>query len=175
MKDLVLLTLLATSTSARALDDWESVKEADLRETHTAAVRIVTTTEGEGAQIREGLPMILKYLAAIGVAPAGAPFTRYLEYTPEKVEIEIGFPVKGSIPEKDAIYSGSLPGGRVATLLYVGPYDQISPAYEGINEWMSVNRKKLRGKSWEIIPIDIDFLATCTLFTPAGLRSYHRP
>lgn len=46
--------------------------------------------------------------------------------------------------------TGSLPGGAVATTVYMGPYDQMKPAHEAIHRWVRENGRKIAGPSWEV-------------------------
>ena len=150
MKRLILLTTLATSTAISAIDNQTLVKVIELTETNTAAIRIITTPEDEGARIREGLPKIMEYLDEISGAPTGAPYTRYFEFSAGKVDIEIGFPVKLPVSRQNTIYPSTLPGGSAATILHIGPYEQVGPSYEQLNEWMTANHRQLLSKPWEV-------------------------
>lgn len=150
MKLLLILMTLMTANVSLAEGSQNSITLTEMVETKTAAMRIITTPQNEGPLIREGLPKILAYLRALGVEPNGAPYTRYVEYSASRVEIEIGFPTAKPISGSDEVYASVLPDGKAATLLYVGPYEQIAPAYEKINDWMKEHQHKLRAPTWEV-------------------------
>lgn len=46
--------------------------------------------------------------------------------------------------------NSSTPAGMVATTVYLGPYDQMSPAHKAIHQWVRENGHKLAGPSWEV-------------------------
>ena len=46
--------------------------------------------------------------------------------------------------------NSSTPAGPIATTVYMGPYDQMSPAHEAIHQWVRENGRKLAGPSWEV-------------------------
>ena len=76
------------------------------------------------------------YLAEIGQEPSGAPFVGYYNMDMQDLDIEIGFPVPDVIKGKGELREGQLPGGKMATCLYVGPYKEIEPAYNALTEFM---------------------------------------
>jgi effector-binding domain-containing protein len=46
--------------------------------------------------------------------------------------------------------NSSTPAGTIATTVYLGPYDQMSPAHNAIHQWVRENGRKLAGPSWEV-------------------------
>lgn len=57
-------------------------------------------------------------------------------------DLEAAFPVVGdSAPETYEIKFYELPAGKMAKLVYKGPYDKIGPAYNRIFAWLEENRK----------------------------------
>ena len=80
------------------------------------------------AQFRDaadsGFPELFRWLGTQAAEPAGPPFIRYIEISAadEPREIELGVPVGAPTPGNGGIRSGSLPAGRYATLVHVGPY-----------------------------------------------------
>jgi len=80
------------------------------------------------------------FLAGKGIAPSGAPFIRYLTTDmSKKLDIEVGFPVAGSVPGNERVLAGLLPAGRYAVLLYTGPYDALVEVTAGLLEWAKKN------------------------------------
>ncbi len=80
---------------------------------------------------------IMHYLGELGEQPAGAPFTAYYSMDMTDLDLEIGLPVARNLPGRDTIQASELPGGRVATCRYTGPYDTIAAAYEALSAWMA--------------------------------------
>ena len=76
------------------------------------------------------------WLAGRGLAPAGAPFIRYLTTDmARKLDLEIGFPIAAAVAGNDRIFTGVFPAGRYAVLLYTGPYDGLVDATAGLLAW----------------------------------------
>jgi hypothetical protein len=46
--------------------------------------------------------------------------------------------------------NASTPAGLVATTVYFGPYNRMSPAHEAIQQWARETGNKLAGPSWEV-------------------------
>ncbi len=69
----------------------------ELTEQRTVAVRVqVPMSEVDMAALfGRYLPLVGGYLAAAGVAPAGAPFGRYHRWDDDAADVEIGIPVRG--------------------------------------------------------------------------------
>jgi effector-binding domain-containing protein len=82
-------------------------------------------TNGIRAAVDRSFPQLFAWLGRQGVEPAGLPFIRYLEVDEagEPLEIEVAVPVAEGAPEgDDTVRAGSLPAGRYATLVHIGPY-----------------------------------------------------
>ena len=102
------------------------------------------------------LGRVFQHAQQNGVALAGPPFTRYLEWGPGLITIEAGLPV--AAPPKtgaDAeIRVDMLPGGFVATTVHAGPYDQLLNAHAAIQQWIEAQGLTARGAPWETYVTD---------------------
>ena len=90
-----------------------------------AARRASATNEAEfRSACDSGFPAVFARLGELGVAPAGPPFLRTLEAPDEgfPLEFEIGVPVTEPVEEGDGLSPRTLPAGRYATLVHVGPF-----------------------------------------------------
>jgi effector-binding domain-containing protein len=96
-------------------------KIEDRNEQPYVAIRTQATMQELGPVIAQRLGDVFGWLAQQGVAPAGAPFVRYLIIDMETLlELEIGVPVAAALPGDDQISAGVLPAGRYASLVYTG-------------------------------------------------------
>ena len=93
---------------------------------------------------------IAKYLGALGEHPAGPPFAAYYNMDMQNLDVEIGFPVARTINGKGDIRAGEIPGGKVVTCLYTGPYSDIAPAYDALAQWIKDNGYTATGVSYEM-------------------------
>jgi effector-binding domain-containing protein len=83
---------------------------------------------------------------------AGPPFARMrlLDEGNTSFEIEAGFPVTGLASGEGDVVASTLPGGTVAVVTHVGPYDKMIPAYRALQEWIAAEGGTPEGAPWEI-------------------------
>lgn len=94
--------------------------------------------------------MLGAYLGNLGQAPAGPPYVGYFNMDMQDLEVEIGFPVAHPLAGKGEIEPGFFPGGKLATLLYTGPYQEMGPAYDALTEYVAANGFHPSGVSYEM-------------------------
>ena len=91
------------------------------------------------ATLGEVLGHVFQYAQQNGVAMAGQPFTRYLEWGPGLWTIEAGLPVTANTretPSEANVRPDALPGGWVATATHTGAYDKLGEAHAAIQQWI---------------------------------------
>jgi effector-binding domain-containing protein len=77
-------------------------------------------------EVADRLPEVIGWLAARGIAPAGAPFFRYLVIDMEReLEVEAGVPVAEPVEGEGEVLTGVLPPGRYAVTTHVGHPAQL--------------------------------------------------
>jgi effector-binding domain-containing protein len=90
-----------------------------------------------------GMPLVASRITEAGGTIAGPPYGRYHAFGPDKVDVEIGFPVAaapdlpplGDVPAGE-VGRSELPGGPVAKAVHRGPYDGLSGTYDALHEWI---------------------------------------
>jgi hypothetical protein len=88
-------------------------------------------------------------MAAIGGIPiVGPPFCR-IDMADDDFLLEVGFPVERPIEAAGRVEPSELPGGTAATLVHVGPYESIAPAYGALHDWMTAHGYSPAGAPWE--------------------------
>lgn len=110
----------------------------------------------------ETLPHVVMYAQRAGLALAGQPFTRYLEWGPGLWTIEAGMPVTavGGESGREAsagsfkIKQETLPGGFVATMTHTGAYEGLGGAHAAIQQWIEEHRLTAKGAPWEVYVTD---------------------
>jgi len=50
---------------------------------------------------------------------------------------------------KIIIQASEIPGGKLATCLYTGPYSDIAPAYEALSKWITEHGYEAAGAAYE--------------------------
>ena len=102
----------------------------------------------------ESIPEVWNYVTDHGGQLDGRPFARYYELTPERVVVEIGFPVVAHLDGDDTIVPELLPGGEIAFLPVYGPYHKLRESYAKIHEWLKLNGRRTAGQEWEVYITD---------------------
>ena len=115
----------------------------------TVVTVAVTDAAGLPAVVDSGFPRLFGRLAELGVAPAGAPYIRYLRVGDE-LELELGIPVPAGTQGAD----GALPAGRVAVLRHVGHFSGLREAGEGLERWVAEQGEEVAGPFWEAYVTD---------------------
>lgn len=115
----------------------------------TAAIRTRTAVEKLPAVIGQSYGAIMKYLGGMGVQPSGMPFVIYYNMDMQDLDVEIGFPVSKAIPGSGEIRAGEIPAGKVATCVYTGPYQDMVPAYEALQQCIAEHGYEASGVAIE--------------------------
>lgn len=77
------------------------------------------------------------WLGSKGVTPTGAPFFSYLEMPEDgPMVMEVGFPTASQLSSSGRVRTGTIPGGRFATIVHTGPYDGLYDANVALGEWL---------------------------------------
>jgi effector-binding domain-containing protein len=96
--------------------------------------------------LADRLGEVFDLLAARGIAPAGPPFFRYHLIDMEReLELEVGVPVgagDANAAGTGDVRAGTLPAGRYATAIHVGPFDELVGATGDLLAW--ADREGLR-------------------------------
>jgi len=109
------------------------------------------------ATLAEVLGRVFQHAQHNGMAFAGPPFTRYLEWGPGLWTIEAGMPVTAEAseaPSESDIRPERLPGGLVATTTHSGSYDKLSEAHAAVQQWIDAEALTAAGAPWEIYTTD---------------------
>ena len=81
-------------------------------------------------------------------AVTGLPFCR-IDMDGDGFLLEVGFPIGEPVQPTGRVVPSRLPGGETATVMNIGPYDSVPPAYFAIEQWMSDNGFSAAGRPWE--------------------------
>jgi effector-binding domain-containing protein len=89
---------------------------------HYMGIRVQTPFKGMFTVIDKHLFKELRtWMQQEGVEPAGSPFFRYYIINMEgEMDVEVGIPVATALAGNGRVCPGVLPGGRYASLVYVG-------------------------------------------------------
>ena len=89
-----------------------------------------------------------------GQEPAGMPFAIYHSMDGDMVDFECGIPTVSPMESVGRAQAGGLPGGTVATVTHMGPYDALRQTWAALTEWMSSQGLQPAGAPWEVYVTD---------------------
>ena len=116
----------------------------------TLAIRTRVSVQDLPQVLGKAYGAIAQYLGDLGEQPAGPPFVAYYNMDMQDLDVEVGFPVSRGLSGKGDIQACEIPGGKVATCLYTGPYSDIGPAYNALSQWMKENGYEATGVAYEM-------------------------
>ena len=102
----------------------------------TLVVRLNIGSRDMGEVISHALNAVQEYLMRAQIRPVGPPFTRYLVMSDELKRAETGFPVEWAVEGSQLVVASQLPAGRVARMVYTGPYGGLMAAHNSIVDWI---------------------------------------
>lgn len=108
------------------------------------------------ATLAEVLGNVFVHAQQNGIALAGQPLTRYLEFGPGLWTIEAGMPVTAHVATaaNPDVRAETLPGGFVATTTHCGSYDKLNDAHAAVQQWIEAEGFTPAGAPWEIYTTD---------------------
>ncbi len=106
--------------------------------------------------LAEVLGQVFMHAQSKGIALAGQPFTRYLEWGPGLLTIEAGLPVAGHSGARSSadVRAETLPGGFAASTTHSGPYDKLTEAHAAVQQWIEAEGLTAAGAPWEVYVTD---------------------
>jgi effector-binding domain-containing protein len=126
----------------------------ELEETLTAAVRVECPPAEVGAGIEAAHHDIGMALAEAERRPVGPPFARFSEIGDDQVVFEIGIPIDGLFLASGRVEPLTLPGGRAAATIHIGPYRGLGSAYRALEAWLDSEGHEKAGLPWEVYLTD---------------------
>ena len=63
---------------------------------------------------------------------------------------DFGVEVTRTFETAGEVYATETPAGEAAVAIHRGPYNRMSEAHDAIRKWMTENRRRSAGRSWEI-------------------------
>jgi effector-binding domain-containing protein len=132
-----------------------------------AGVKIHTSLKRIAADVPAGFGALMQGLGRGGAAPIGAPMIVYHSVIDEETDgdIELCAPVKADFIGDSQVKGRELEGGKVASTVHRGPYEQISPAYHFLAGWIADNGFEISGPPRETYLNDPRMVASDQLLT----------
>jgi effector-binding domain-containing protein len=92
---------------------------------------------------------IVTYVTAKGEQLVGPAYAAYFNMDMADLDVEIGFGLASPLPGQGEIAATWLPGGEIASTIYVGPYDGVGAAYEALTAWVQEQGRQATGAAYE--------------------------
>jgi len=127
----------------------EPIEIVELQPRRALTIRRVVPRNGLGEFFMEVFPKLRSAIVAQGATPSGPPFARYYNSDPAAFDTEAGIPFTGTVAASDDARVTTLPGGRAAKAVHIGPYDTLSQEYRRIEAWIAEERYRAGEGPWE--------------------------
>ena len=148
--------------------DFECTFQSELQELEprpSLSIRTRTAVSSLQEVFDDGYASIVRFLETRGKRPGGPRFALYFNMGTDDLEVEFGFPVEEGIEGEGAIRNSTTPSGRAVSTLYIGPYEEVEPAYTAMMKWAGDSGLALSGVSYEV------YLSDPSVTPPEQLRT----
>lgn len=89
---------------------------------------------------------VIAWLKKRGVEPTGAPFFNYMSFKPGgRMTMQVGMPTATVAKAEGGVTTGTLPGGRYASVTHTGPYHELHEANMALDAWTKKEGHRLDG------------------------------
>ena len=117
-------------------------------------IRATVTMEKIGEVMGPLFGEVYGYIQQSGQEPAGMPFSIYYSMDSDTIDLECGMPVTSPMEGEGRVKAGELPGGTVATVTHMGPYEALRQTWAALTEWMGAQGLQPAGAPWEVYVTD---------------------
>jgi len=118
-------------------------------ELHLAVVREQVALPDIPALFDRAFPLIFAALGRAGLEPVAPPLGVSHGMPADTLDLSVAVPVAAPFADDGEVTGETLPGGRAATLLVRGSYDQLAAAYEHVFGWVATQGLVPTGVAWE--------------------------
>jgi AraC family transcriptional regulator len=142
---------------AEKIDMAYSITKKEIPPQPVLVVRRRVKPSEVATTLAEVLGYVFMHAQRNGIALAGQPLTRYLEWGPGLWTIEAGMPVTAKAGENTAqgdVRADTLPGGFAATTTHAGSYDKLNEAHAAVQQWIEAEGLMAAGAPWESYTTD---------------------
>ena len=127
----------------------EGPRIVELPEQHFLVVRGTMRDDEIGSFFGSAFAKIGARLAELGVTPASAPMTHYVNPAGPIFDMAAAFRFDQPVSGADEVKSLTVPPTRALEIDFVGPYAELGEAYTAAYAWISEHELDATGESWE--------------------------
>jgi effector-binding domain-containing protein len=110
-----------------------------------ASVRSETSRASVGDAIQAAFGTLGRAIGAAGAFGDGPPGLIVHAMTDADMTIEVFMPIARGFEAPSDVTIRTLDGGRIATTVHEGPYDEVGAAYNAVTAWIADHRKVSAG------------------------------
>ncbi len=90
---------------------------------------------------------VIKWVQSKGGELTGPPFFNYVAFSPDgTMDMQVGMPTATVLPADGRFASGTLPGGKYASITATVPYHELHDANMKLDSWVKAQRLDLDGR-----------------------------
>lgn len=115
----------------------------------TLVVRTFTKLDHLPMLIGESYGKIVSYLNELDEKMTAVPFVAYHNLDMNNLDVEIGFPVAKSFPDKNDIKSSFIPESKAVFCMYRGSYHDTKPTYDELAKYIESSSYQSTGTVYE--------------------------
>ncbi|GAC1393819.1 MAG: hypothetical protein NVS4B11_29480 [Ktedonobacteraceae bacterium] len=94
---------------------------------------------------------LIDYTERLGVRRHDLPpIVIHYDYSEEVADIEVAVPIERAIVREGRIVSNTLQGGSVASIMHVGPYEELGVVYPALATWIQEHGHEMAGAPYEL-------------------------
>jgi effector-binding domain-containing protein len=117
---------------------------------NTLSIRTTSSAQNLPQVLGKNWGAIMQYLGQLNEQMSGPPFVAYYNMDMANLDIEIGIPVAKKIPTEQEIEANKMSAGKYASCLYIGPYSEMTPAYETLAKFIQDKGYEATGIAYEV-------------------------
>ncbi len=150
------LGLEKLKTLCEGLPDYPGIEVTEVLSMPALSVKDSVYVTDIGTFLETYYPMLYMYALRNETSPTGHPYAVYHEPWDSLGMnfIEAGITTTKQISGENEIQSVMSPGGKAVKAIYFGPYEDVSPVYRAIKQYMEVLKLEPAGNPWEVYITD---------------------
>ena len=113
-------------------------------------LKLKTSSESIASDIGQGYGRLFQYVAQAGIKPAGPPLALFYNPPGPEMDVELAVPAPPDAPGQGEIFNRKLPGGTMASIVHIGPYETLKGTYDTLFAWLKKNDHSLTGPVREV-------------------------
>ena len=125
-------------------------KIKDIKPVNDIRHKLTTTPESISRDSSAAMGQLYDALGSEGIAPAAPPRLVYHEMDEDVWKLEVCVPVSAAVAAPEGLTHRRFEGGKMASALHVGPYDELGMAYRELEVWMDRQALRPSGPPFDI-------------------------